>query len=102
MVFSVSVTFLVGLCVVVVSALITYPLLFGRRPEPATVPVGTRRMPSTRPAAPVERASHDVRIAWWQRVRSVVALLIVIAAVAAAIAVVLGAVVLGIGLLLND
>src|SRR6478736_3222601 len=34
-----SVTLLVALGVVVLSALVTAPMLFGRRPEPATVPV---------------------------------------------------------------
>ena len=100
-VFSVSVTFLMGLGVVLVSAAITYPMLFGRRPEPATVPVSGRRYPSARPAPPVERASHDVRIAWWQRLRSALALIVVVAAIAGAIAVVLGVIVLGIGLLLQ-
>jgi hypothetical protein len=49
----------------------------------------------------VEHPSHDVRIAWWQRLRSSLALLAVIAAIAGAIAVVAGAVVLGIGLVLQ-
>lgn len=99
--FSVSVTFLVGLGVVVVSALVTYPMLFGRRPTPATVPVANRRMPSARPAAPVERVSHDVQVAWWQRLRSTLVLLVVVAAIAGAIAVVLGVIVLGIGVVLQ-
>ncbi|HKY13855.1 MAG TPA: hypothetical protein VJM33_02950 [Microthrixaceae bacterium] len=102
-----SVTMLVGLGVVVVSAMIAFPMLFGKRPEPATVPADPRRAPRARSqrnerrVRSDERFRYDVNLRWWQRIRSGFGLVIVTAALGAAVAVVLGLAVLGLGLSLQ-
>ena len=88
-----------GLAVVVISAAVTYPLLFGRRPEPATVPVVARR--TAAPPRPSQRDRYDVNLGFWRRARSFVGLLVVVAAIAAAIAVVVGVAVLLLGVVLG-
>jgi hypothetical protein len=102
-----SVTLLVALGVLVVSALVTAPMLFGRRPEPATVPVPSRgRTASTRvDSQPMPHAmaydGEDILQPWWQRLRSVLGLLLVTIAIAAAVAFAVGAVVLAVGVSLQ-
>jgi uncharacterized membrane protein HdeD (DUF308 family) len=95
-----SVTWIVGLVVIVASALVAYPALFGRRPEPATVEVAARRggrAPSQR-TAPRSVDPRDVHLPWWRRLRSAGALLVVTVALGATLAVALAALVLALGL----
>jgi hypothetical protein len=102
-----SVTLLVALGVVVVSALVAAPMLFGRRPEPATVPVvsSTHRPPNRADSQHMPHAmaydGEDVLPPWWQRLRSAFGLLFVTIAIAAMVAFVVGAVVLATGVALQ-
>jgi hypothetical protein len=95
-----SITLLVGLAVVAVSALIFYPLMFGRRPEPATVRVSNSRATPQRSQVAFDE-HDDIRPRWWQRLRSAGSLLAVTLALAAALATVLGLVVLAMGIALQ-
>ena len=84
----------------IVSAAIFYPMMFGRRPEPATVRVSEAR--ATRQRSQVAFDEHDdIRPRWWQRLRSAGGLLAIVLAIAATLATVIGLVVLAMGLALQ-
>jgi len=103
-------TELIGLVVVVISAAVFWPLLFGNRAEPATQPVRTqrgspnptqaRRSPTTQPI-PRRAEPTSLRVSPWVRLRGLVGLLLVCAGLAALIAVAVGAVVFFLGLKLQ-
>ncbi len=100
-------TEMIGLVVVVISAVAFWPLLFGDRAEPATQPVRTQRGS----ANPARRSSVEptvrrgepttLRVSPWVRLRGIVGLLLVCAGIAALIAVAVGAVVFFLGVKLQ-
>jgi hypothetical protein len=102
-----SVTLFVALGVVVLSAVVTAPMLFGRRPEPATVPVpsGRRTTPSRVDSQPMPHAmaydGEGIVQPWWQRLRSGLGLLLVTIAIAAVVAFAVGVIVLAVGVSLQ-
>lgn len=116
-----DVTLLVGLAVVVVGAGAGAFIMFGQRAnslsdntgDTGTIPAQTRRPagdltprsavtdPSSRPPVPRALRSTDVRIRWYQRIRSGIVLLIIVVGIGMAVGAVLGAVALAVGLLLS-
>ncbi len=90
----------IGLVVVLISAGVLGPLLFGDRPEPATIPVRTGRSrgpsPQSRPRRPV-----STHVSIWVRLRGLIGLVGICAGIGAAIAVVVGAAVFALGLALQ-
>jgi hypothetical protein len=82
-------------------------MLFGRGPEPATVPVpsGGRAAPTRADSQPMPHAmaydGEDILLPWWQRLRSALGLVLVTIAIAAVVAFAVGAVVLLVGVSLQ-
>jgi len=89
----------IGLVVVLVSAAAFWPLLFGDRPEPATIPVRAGRRAAPNRMQPREDTTH---VSLWVRLRGVLGLIGICAGIGAAIAVVLGALVFALGLSLQS
>lgn len=99
-------TEMIGLVVVVISAVAFWPLLFGDRAEPATQPAPTQRGSTTPTRGSVEpplRRGEPTRlgVSPWVRLRGVVGLLLTCAGLAALIAVAVGGVVFFLGLKLQ-
>ncbi len=81
------------------SAAAFWPLLFGDRPEPATVPLRAGRRQAPHRVQPQEDSTH---VSLWVRLRGALGLVGLCAGIGAAIAVVLGAAVFVLGLALQS
>ena len=96
---------IIGLVVVLVAAIVFWPLLFGSRPEPVTQPVRTQRGPAPtqrRPVEPQRRGEPTrLRVSALVRLRGAVGLVLLCAGIAAMIAVAVGSVVFFLGLKLQ-
>ena len=91
----------IGLVVVLISAGVLGPLLFGDRPEPATIPVRTGRSRGQSPQAERARRPVSTHVSIWVRLRGLIGLIGMCAGIGAAIAVVVGAAVFALGLALQ-
>ena len=94
-------TLLIGLGVVVLSAIVVVPMLFTVGREPAMVPTRPQRINrGDAQVGPRRGAPARIRPSWAERTRGVVGLLFVTAGIGAALALVLGLIVLAGGLAL--